>query len=85
MHIPTEYRTNPLSAVPGGHVIKAVEYSSAVRIYDNVKNARSYLSSMNTDKYKTMYLNDILIFVDGEWLYAEISKGIANIKQQDKQ
>lgn len=45
MRVEDEYRTNPLSLVPGGEEV-FVYYGERIRIYDKVKNPLAYGKSL---------------------------------------
>jgi hypothetical protein len=56
-----EYRTNPLSAAPGGSVVE-VHYENIVKVYDNIKNPRAYVKYITSNSAEAV----ISILVDGK-------------------
>jgi hypothetical protein len=39
------HRTNEMSLIPGGEIVKILHQDGKIRIYDKVKNVRSYISA----------------------------------------
>lgn len=56
-----EYRTNPLSAAPGGSVVE-VHYANIVKVYDNIKNPRAYVKYIRSNSTEQV----ISILIDGK-------------------
>lgn len=56
-----EFRTNPLSAAPGGSVVE-VHYENIVKVYDNIKNPRAYVKYIRSNSAEAV----ISILVDGK-------------------
>lgn len=55
-----EFRTNPLSEVPGGSVVE-VHYKSRIKVYDNIKNPKAYIKYIRTNSSEEV----VSILVDG--------------------
>ena len=45
-----EFRTNPLSTIPGGSTLKVNHIEAPFKIYDNIKNVRAYINAIVKDK-----------------------------------
>ncbi|MFY7883307.1 MAG: hypothetical protein ACOVOV_00535 [Dolichospermum sp.] len=60
LYVAQEFRTNPLSAAPGGSVVE-VHYQAGIKVYDNIKNPKAYI------KYIMANSPDVVqILVDGK-------------------
>ena len=55
-----EFRTNPLSEVPGGSVVE-VHYETRIKVYDNIKNPKAYIKYIRTNSSEPV----VSILVDG--------------------
>jgi intein-encoded DNA endonuclease-like protein len=55
-----EYRTNPLSLIPGGSEVE-VHYQDYVKVYTNIKNPAAYIRKITTESNDPI----IAIYVDG--------------------
>ena len=56
-----EFRTNPLSEVPGGSVVE-VHYKSRIKVYDNIKNPKAYVKYITSNSSEPV----VSILVDGK-------------------
>jgi len=56
-----EFRTNPLSEVPGGSVVE-VHYASRIKVYDNIKNPMAYIKYIRSNDNEPI----VSILVDGK-------------------
>ena len=56
-----EFRTNPLSEVPGGSVVE-VHYKSRIKVYDNIKNPKAYVKYITSKSSEQV----VSILVDGK-------------------
>ena len=56
-----EFRTNPLSEVPGGSVVE-VHYETRIKVYDNIKNPKAYVKYITSSSANPV----ILVLVDGK-------------------
>ena len=56
-----QYRTNPLSLQPGGHLIKVVHSSGKVFVYDKVKRPGAYIKSISEENKEHGPIIQILI------------------------
>ena len=56
-----EFRTNPLSEVPGGSVVE-VHYKTRIKVYDNIKNPKAYVKYITSSSDEPV----VSILVDGK-------------------
>lgn len=56
-----EFRTNPLSEVPGGSVVE-VHYKTRIKVYDNIKNPKAYVKYITSNSDEQV----VSILVDGK-------------------
>ena len=61
LYVAQEFRTNPLSAAPGGSVVE-VHYASRIKVYDNIKNPKAYVKYITSNSSEQV----ISILVDGK-------------------
>ena len=61
LYVAQEFRTNPLSEVPGGSVVE-VHYASRIKVYDNIKNPKAYVKYITSNSSEQV----ISILVDGK-------------------
>ena len=65
VYVGQEYRTNPLSAAPGGSVVEVhyeSNYRSSIKVYDNIKNVKAYVKRITSNSSEKI----ISILVDGK-------------------
>lgn len=58
--ISDEHRTNELSLLPGGSVVKVIQNDGKVYVYDKIKDPARYIARMDTSKIKEIWVNDAL-------------------------
>ena len=56
-----EFRTNPLSEVPGGSVVE-VHYETRIKVYDNIKNPKAYVKYITSSSDEPV----VSVLVDGK-------------------
>jgi len=56
-----EFRTNPLSTIPGGSVVE-VHYENRIKVYDNIKNPKAYIKYLSVNGSEKI----VQILVDGK-------------------
>jgi hypothetical protein len=64
-----EFRTNSLSAIPGGHTVE-VHYGRRIKVYDNIKNPVAYIKYLSSTDEDPI----LAILIDGETLTKFTSK-----------
>jgi hypothetical protein len=63
IHVKDQYRTNPLSLIPGGHTVE-VSYSDGITLcYNRIKSPRKYIDQL---KERTEGRTIVSVRVDGE-------------------
>lgn len=52
-----EFRTNPLSEVPGGSIIEIVYKDGRNMVYDKIKSPAAYIAKLNLSEIKQLFIN----------------------------
>ena len=67
MRVGDEYRTNPLSLIPGGSLVTVVFSNGKMLDYDKVKSPKKYVASIPTrDDIVAVYVNGNQVWTDKE-------------------
>ena len=67
MRVGDEYRTNPLSLIPGGSLVTVVFSDGRMLDYDKVKSPKKYVASIPTrDDIVAVYVNGNQVWTDKE-------------------
>lgn len=57
MLVGDQFRTNPLSEIPGGSVIRIIDMYGNDRTYDKIKSPSAYISKLNLSDIKNIFIN----------------------------
>ena len=67
MRVADEFRTNPLSLIPGGSLVTVVFSDGRMLDYDKVKSPKKYVASIPTrDDIVAVYVNGNQVWTDKE-------------------
>jgi hypothetical protein len=58
--ISDEHRTNELSLLPGGSVVKVIQRDGKIYVYDKIKDPARYIARMDTSKIQEIWVNEEL-------------------------